>query len=190
MISARFPGNDCIGELFDGLASAGFSYSEVGATRGEVPSGYDVDRYSAVLGHGDATFELAKQAIRDWVPFRLSWVRLFPQAEPTKGVMVAVVARLVGMWWTNVSRVIYTVDESDAFGFAYGTLPFHAEMGEELFLVERSGESGEVTYRILAFSRPRHVLARLGYPFSRAAQRRFGAGSIEAMRGATSKPGV
>ncbi len=187
MISVRLPGADHIGELFDELATAKFSYSEVGATRGEVPKGYNVDRYSAILGYGDAAFESAKQAIRDWVPFHLPWIRVFPQSEPTKGVMAAVVARLVGLWWTNVSRVIYTVDEPDAFGFAYGTLPFHAETGEELFLVERSGESVEVIYRILAFSKPRHLLARLGYPVSRAAQRRFGAGSIEAMRGATSR---
>ncbi len=190
MISVRLPGVDHIGELFDELATAKFSYSEVGATRGEVPKGYNVDRYSAILGYGDATFESAKQAIRDWAPFHLPWIRVFPQSEPTKGVMAAVVVRLVGLWWTNVSRVIYTVDESDAFGFAYGTLPLHAEVGEELFLVERSGESAEVIYRILAFSKPRHVLARLGYPVSRAAQRRFGAGSIEAMRDATSRPDV
>jgi uncharacterized protein (UPF0548 family) len=104
--------------------------------------------------------------------------------------MVAVVAQILGVWWTNVSRVIYTIDERNLFGFAYGTLPYHAETGEELFIVERSGESAEVNYRILAFSKPRHVLARIGYPLSRAAQRRFGAASVEAMRDATSRPDV
>ena len=32
-------------------------------------------------------------------------------------------------------RVVYVVDEPDRRGFAYGTLPGHAESGEELFLV-------------------------------------------------------
>ena len=190
MISLRMPGADRIGDLFEQLADANFSYSEVGATCGEVPEGYNVDRYSTVLGHGDSTFELAKQAIRDWVPFQMPWIRITPQSEPRKEVLAAIVIRIVGLWWTNISRVIYTVDEPDRFGFAYGTLPFHAETGEELFLVERSRESGQVTYRILAFSNPRHILARLGYPLSRAAQRRFGVGSLEAMRRAASRSDV
>jgi len=190
MIATRLPGTNEIDALFERLSTTTYSYPEVGATRGEIPDGYNVDRYSVVLGKGDAVFDSAKKAIRNWVPFSLPWIHVFPQGEPKQGVMVAVVARLVGLWWTNVSRVIYTVDETDRFGFAYGTLPFHAETGEEVFLVQRSRESAEVSYRILAFSKPRHSLARLGYPLSRAAQRRFGAGSIEAMRAATMRPDV
>jgi uncharacterized protein (UPF0548 family) len=188
IIGTQVPGPDELRMLFDGLSTAGFSYPEVGATLGEIPSGYNVDRYSGILGEGDAVFESAKRAIRGWVPFHMPWIQVLPQAEPSQGVLVAVVARIAGLWWTNVSRVIYTIDEPDLFGFAYGTLQFHAETGEELFLVERSRESAQVEYRILAFSRPRHVLARLGYPLSRAAQRRFGAASVEAMRNATSSP--
>jgi uncharacterized protein (UPF0548 family) len=187
-IATRLPRADELDALFDRLSETTHSYPEVGATRGEIPKGYNVDRYSAILGRGDAVFESAKKAIRDWVPFHLPWIRVFPQGEPQPGVMVAVAARLVGVWWTNVSRVIYTIDEPDRFGFAYGTLSFHAETGEELFLVQRSRESAEVNYRILAFSKPRHALARLGYPLSRAAQRRFGAGSIQAMRKAMTRP--
>ena len=187
MISVELPRTDQIAKTLANLATAKYSYSDVGATRGEIPKGYNVDRYSASLGYGDDVFESAKKAIRAWVPFQISWIRVFPQSAPKPGVMVAVVVRLVWVWWTNVSRVIYSVDEHDSFGFAYGTTPFHAETGEELFLVERSGESAEVTYRILAFSKPRHPLARLGYPLSRAAQRRFAVGSIEAMRTATSR---
>ena len=39
----------------------------------------------------------------------------------------------------NAGRVVYLVDEDGPvprFGFAYGTLPGHAESGEERFLVE------------------------------------------------------
>jgi uncharacterized protein (UPF0548 family) len=186
MISIGIPQEDRVAEIFGALATSEYSYPDVGATRGAIPRGFHVDRYAATLGRGEGVFESAKDAIRGWKQFDLPWIRVIPQSQPAPGVMVAVVARILGLWWTNVSRVIYTVEETDAFGFAYGTLPFHAETGEELFLVERSRESGEVTYRVLAFSRPRHPLARLGYPLSRAAQRRFGAGSIEAMKRATS----
>jgi uncharacterized protein (UPF0548 family) len=125
---------------------------------------------------------LAKQALLDWGPFRVSWIRVFAQAAPEKGVLVAVVVHVAGLWWRNISRVIYRIDEPNVFGFAYGTLPPHAETGEELFLVEQSPITGEVTYRILAFSRPRHLLTRLGYPLARATQRRFGRDSIAAMQ--------
>jgi uncharacterized protein (UPF0548 family) len=69
-----------------------------------------------------------------------------------------------------------------AFGFAYGTLPGHAESGEERFLVEWDRAGGDVWYDLLAFSRPRHVLARLGYPLARRLQNRFAKESAAAMR--------
>jgi uncharacterized protein (UPF0548 family) len=53
-------------------------------------------------------------------------------------------------------------------GFAYGTLPGHAESGEEWFLVEWDRTDGGVCYDILAFSRPQQILARLGYPWVRS----------------------
>ena len=181
------PSEDRIARIFLALESVDYSYPHVGATRGTMPDGYNIDRNAAVIGHGVADFERAKQAIRDWRPFELPWVRAFPQSRPIPGTMIAVVAQIFGVWWTNVSRVVYVIDEDDRFGFAYGTLPIHAESGEELFCVERSRKTNDIHYRIAAFSRPRHPLARLGTPLSRAAQRRFGLGSIEAMRRAIRK---
>lgn len=51
------------------------------------------------------------------------------------------------------ARVVYVIDEPDRKGFAYGTLPGHAEEGEEAFLVHRDPE-GSVWLTIRAFSRP------------------------------------
>ena len=45
-------------------------------------------------------------------------------------------------------------------------------------------DDGDVRYEILAFSRPRHWLARVGYPFARLAQARFRRESCAAMVGA------
>ena len=79
----------------------------------------------------------------------------------------------------------------ERFGFAYGTLPGHAERGEERFLVEWSHEDDSVFYDVLAFSRPNHLLAWLGYPFARILQRRFARDSKEAMKEAVdSRPRV
>jgi uncharacterized protein (UPF0548 family) len=97
---------------------------------------------------------------------------------------VAVVARVLGVWWVNACRVVYVVDQDGPVarsGFAYGTLPGHAESAEERFLAEWDRADDSVWYDILAFSRPRHPLARLGYPLTRRTQRRFARDSAAAM---------
>ena len=188
MISLRLPADDGIRKLLRDHSDSPYSYPDVGATRGEFPSGYTVVRRAAVLGHGEPVFRAAKHALLGWGPFRVPWVRVFPQAAPGKGVLVAVVVRLAGLWWKNISRVIYMIDEPHAFGFAYGTLQIHTQTGEEQFLVEMSSATGEVTYKIQAFARPRHPLARLAYPLARATQRRFGSDSIAAMQKQVATP--
>ena len=67
------------------------------------------------------------------------------------------------------------------FGFAYGTLPGHAETGEERFLIEWDRTDNSVWYDVFAFSRPRHPLTRLGYPFARLTQNRFARQSAASM---------
>ncbi len=188
MRSRSPPDSEQIVALLEELREAPFSYREVGATRAipeVLPDGYDIDRTEVVLGRGAAVWEAAKAAIADWAPFHLPWIRVQAERAPAPGVLAAVMVKILGVWWTNVSRVVYTVDEPHRFGFAYGTLAHHAETGEERFLVEHAPETGEVTYRILAFSRPRHPLARPGYPLVRAAQKRFGVGSRAALLAAT-----
>ena len=66
---------------------------------------------------------------------------------------------------------MYLVEGSggaERFGFAYGTLPGHAERGEERFSVVLNRDDGSVHYEVLAMSRPKHPLAWLGYPFARS----------------------
>jgi uncharacterized protein (UPF0548 family) len=81
-----------------------------------------------------------------------------------------------------VSRVLETVDTLDRFGFLYGTTNHHAEEGEERFLLEYDREDGGVWYRLEAVSRPRHALARLAYPATRALQHRFARDSHARMK--------
>jgi uncharacterized protein (UPF0548 family) len=79
---------------------------------------------------------------------------------------------MLGLWCLCSARIVYVVDEPNRFGFAYGTLPGHVESGEERSLVERT-EDGTAWYDVRAFSRPRHVLTRIGYPVVRWLQKRF-----------------
>ena len=96
---------------------------------------------------------------------------------------MAVLASRCGVWWLNACRIVYVIDEAAPFrrfGFAYGTLPDHAERGEERFTVEWRDDDS-VWYDLLAFSQPRHWLARLGYPLTRHYQKCFGLDSLAAM---------
>lgn len=162
-----------------------FSYLIVGKTslQGAIEViGYDYDDNRVLLGEGDATFAAAKQAIRQWAMFEGQWACIHSDKTPIEtGRVVAMTARVLGVWWLNVAKIVYTVDEPNAFGFAYGTLTHHVESGEELFQVEMDAE-GKVWYRIKAFSRPRFWMVRLTYPFSRVFQRHFIKDSLKNMK--------
>ena len=168
-----------------------FSYPEVGATRGSLPHGYAIDHNRVRLGTGAEAFGRAVDAVRRWQMFRLGWVELcWPDAPIETGATVGILVSYPGIWWLNAARVVYILDEDGPvrrFGFAYGTLPEHAERGEERFTVEWLRADDSVWYDLLAFSRPKHALAVAGYPFARALQRRFARDSKRAMLEACSR---
>lgn len=165
--------------------SESFSYSQLGSTRGAQPASGVVDHNRVRLGHGRTTFERAKLAIRNWKMFDLAWVSLFGSEAPIEpGTNVAILVRHFGFWSLNACRIVYVIDEIAAtqrYGFAYGTLEQHAEIGEERFTVEYNLADDSVTYDLYAVSRP-GPLARLAYPLARKLQKRFAQDSKEAMR--------
>lgn len=159
-----------------------FTYEAVGATAASPPRGFVVDRHAVELGSGQACFERARAALFGFAMFDLGWVEAHPEAGPVRpGLTVVVLVRAFGLWFENAARVVYVVDEDSRAGFAYGTLPGHAESGEERFGVERDAR-GTVRYDLLAFSRPHTRLARLARPCVRALQRRFARDSLHAMQ--------
>ena len=186
MLLFREPSQPRISRVLEAQRGAPFSYDRVGASReapGEVP-GYVVDRNRVRLGSGEEVFGRAVEALRAWRMFDVNWARLVPAGAPAEeGTTVGVLARHYGFWSLNVSRVVYGFEEDGAVrrrGFAYGTLPEHAESGEERFAVEQH-EDGSVFYDLYAFSRPNHPLAKVGRPVARGLQRRFARNSLAAM---------
>jgi uncharacterized protein (UPF0548 family) len=116
--------------------------------------------------------------------FDLGWLRIFPQdTEIRRGAVVAAVVSHLGFWSVNVSRIVYVAEPEPqiSFAFAYGTLPEHAETGEERFAVSWNQEDDSVWFDILAFSKPKSLLAQIGYPLGRRLQRRFAHDSLAAM---------
>jgi uncharacterized protein (UPF0548 family) len=185
MVSCGKPSVESVRRFLTSQTELPFTYKAVGATAAMPPPGYAVDRTRVKLGAGEPAFRAAEAALQRWEQFRLGWVEAWSPDTPLRsGEVVAVMGRAVGFWWLNSCRIIYVVNESGPvyrFGFAYGTLPGHVESGEERFLIEWNRIDDGVWYDILAFSRPNHVLARLGYPVVRKLQKRFGRDSAAAM---------
>ena len=189
MISFRKPSADSLRRIIATQSGLGFTYPSVGATKtgDPTPAGYVVDHTRVELGRGSTVFDRAQKALARWDQFRLGWLQAFPDDTPLRaGETVIVLARAFGVWWTNAARIVYTIDEPEEslarFGFAYGTLPGHVESGEERFLIEWDRETDQVWFDILAFSRPRHIMTRIGRRQARAMQKKFGQQSTAAMR--------
>lgn len=163
-----------------------FSYRHVGATRTDPPSGFDVDHSRKLIGRGSGDYFKAKRAVDEWKMFDIPWIGIhWKESQAREGMNVALVAKHLGFYSINCSRVVYVFDEEgpvERYGFAYGTLLSHNECGEERFTVEFDSKSEEVWYDLYAFSKPRHPLARLGYFYSRYLQREFRFASMDAMR--------
>ena len=186
MILVKRPSFAEVREFLNGQQLLSLSYRAAGSTRdNSAPAGFNVDHNRIRLGAGAHAFEKAVEAVARWKMFDIGWVELLYPDSPIKaGVVVGVLVKVMGLWTLNACRVIYTIDEESPvrrFGFAYGTLPGHAESGEERFSVEWRDADDSVWYDLYAFSRPRHPLARLGYPVSRMFQKRFAADSKLAM---------
>lgn len=186
MLSFRRPTADTIRAFLAAQARLNLTYAPVGATATKPPAGYVVDHTRIKLGGGEKVFAAAKTGLERWQQFRLGWLEATPEDTPIKeGQVVAILARSIGLWWLNACRIVAVISGDGPvkrFGFGYGTLPDHAGSGEERFLVEWDREDDSVWYDILAFSRPQHFLARLGYPVVRLTQKRFRRESAAAMR--------
>ncbi|MEO8650484.1 MAG: DUF1990 domain-containing protein [Acidobacteriota bacterium] len=185
MLYLKKPDTDEVRAFIERRRNSEFSYAAVGASAGAAPEGYNVDHNRCLLGRGVEDFERAKNAIRQWKMFDLSWVEAFPPAAIEAGAVAAILVRHFGIWSLNACRIVYVFDEQESpierFGFAYGTLAEHAESGEERFTIEYDPGSGEVCYDLYAFSRPNQWFAKIGYSAARRLQREFAAGSLAAM---------
>ena len=185
MFLARRPSQREIEEFIGRLRDLPLSYNPIGIAK-ESPDGFKVDEASGVIGNGEQDFERAKQALTEWRHFDFGWVELFPRgASIEPGSVVAILVHHLGFWSLNGCRVVYTLGDRRTgpnFGFAYGTLANHAELGEEIFEVTFAPETNGVVYRIRAVSKARAPLARIGYPLTRMLQERFRRDSIIALR--------
>lgn len=185
MFFALKPNRESIAAFIAAQKNCEISYAEVGCTRDmRPPNRYNVDHNRVRLGQGPEAYEKAKEAIRRWKMFDMPWLELcWPVAPIQVGTTVAVAVSHFGFWSLNACRIVYTVEEQEPlekYGFAYGTLGEHAEIGEERFSVEFYRSERSVWYDLYAVSRPGAV-AQIAYPLARLLQRRFAKDSLRAM---------
>lgn len=156
------------------LGSTDLSYPEHGATReGRLPDGYNHLRVEVPLGHGRAVLAAAGEAVTTFRMHRASGFGIRADAErAAPGVAIEVAVGLGPLHVTAPCRVVWTVDEEDRIGFAYGTRHGHPERGEEAFVVELRAD-GSVWFTVTAFSRPAALLTRLGGPLVPVLQRGY-----------------
>jgi uncharacterized protein (UPF0548 family) len=172
-----------------GLAGAELTYPEVGASSAEpLPSGYGHVRRDVALGDGRAVFERAVDGLLGWQMHRdagLAVTTTGKRAAP--GAVVLLRAGRRPLRLMIPCRVVYTLDEADCRGFAYGTLPGHPEQGEEAFMVVMT-DDGHVRFRVRAFSRPASLIARAGGPLTRMIQQHVTDRYVRAIRDLARRP--
>src|SRR4051812_15333857 len=84
-------------------------------------AGFQVDQARAELGRGEACFLAACAAIKDWRMFPSEWTGISPSRAPIEvNQVVAVLARVCGVWWLNCCRIVAVTDDHEPvrrFGF-------------------------------------------------------------------------
>ena len=142
------------------LRSARFTYDYVGATANDpLPANFGhLERWRTLR---DSEFETAAAQLMSWRIHEAAGLTVSassPRVEPD-----AVVEMFLGPRWMRiraVCRVVYVIAEPDHVGFAYGTLPGHAESGEESFILDH--RDGQPRFTVRAFSHPASRLSRFG----------------------------
>jgi uncharacterized protein (UPF0548 family) len=166
-----------------GLMRAEYLDGSGGIRRIGLPTGFVLDRRRTQIGEGKEAYERSIREIRNWTQFDLGWARVANSPAPIEvGPIVAVEVHSLGLWSLNLSRIVEVIQTGSRFGFIYKTTPTHVEEGEERFEVLLDEKSDAVWYETEAVSRPRDLMALLGYPVTRAFQHRFARDSHRRMK--------
>jgi uncharacterized protein (UPF0548 family) len=169
MLSLHRPDPAALDALLDAERERELTYRHVGARFGKFPPGFRHDRWSETLGAGDDAFVRACDGLRRWEPHRAAGVLLTPAMPELRAGMTLLVQTRVGpVHVVGGCRILHVVDEPGRFGFVYGTLPSHPEIGEEAFTVVEGDD--DVRFEVMAVSRWREPLVRIASPLARAVQ--------------------
>lgn len=180
MLSLRRLGPVQLDALLTDARRSAPTYREVGASRDErPPSGYHHVRMRERIGD-PSTFDRAVVGLRTWAAHEGAGLRIYPNDDVAFDATVVAVTSLGFVHIVAPCRVVALFKEPNLFGFSYGTLPGHPEIGEESFVLQRI--DGATFFTVSAFSRPVDLLARLSGPIGRSVQRSVTRRYIRALR--------
>lgn len=152
------------------------------------PAGLRRHRWATPLVGADP-LATGRSALETWAVHRGVGMEVLADGPLVVGTTVAISARVLRLWVDIACRVVRLVDEPDRFGFAYGTLPTHPEVGEEAFLLIRDPATGECEFVVEAVSRPAAPLGRAAAPVADRLQTRSARRYLAAMRDLVSATG-
>jgi uncharacterized protein (UPF0548 family) len=162
------------------LVTGTLNYAQVGATRPheqtwtEKPSGYRRYERTIRIGHGQARWESVKSEVFGWgVKTRSGFTvesRAGSNIRAQVGAEYVLVASLGPFAIREPVRVVASVEDSDRYGFAYGTLHGHPVSGEEAFIVHRTPDA-VIWLTLRSLTRPARGRWRLAFPAILVAQR-------------------
>jgi uncharacterized protein (UPF0548 family) len=169
VLSLHRPTDAELDALLDDESEQELTYRDTGARFGKFPPGFRHDRWTEHLGAGPEVLARACDGLRRWEAHRAAGVLLTPATpELRAGTTLLVQTRVGPVHVVGGCRILHVVDEPGRFGFVYGTLPSHPEVGEEAFTVV-DGDDG-VRFEVMAVSRWREPLVRMAAPLARAVQ--------------------
>lgn len=143
------------------------------------PSGCHRMRASTALAPG-ASLAAVGAALLAWDVHRGAGVRVAAEGPARTGGTVVLGLRLGLLWALAPCRVVAVVEEPDAIGFTYATLPGHPATGVERFVVRRG--AGGLSFDVEAVSRPALPGGRLLAPGAAVVQRLVTARYLAAAR--------
>lgn len=162
------PRRDQLDRLLADASAADFTYEHTTSTLTRV----DLPTWRRDLGDVPGAYERAVAALQSWAPQRRIGARIHPDAAMLEaGTSLLVVLRAGPAEIVAPVRIVAVIDETDRFGYAYGTLPGHPERGEESFIVERTA-GGSTRASIVIDAHPATIAARLTAPIVTLLQRR------------------
>jgi uncharacterized protein (UPF0548 family) len=177
----------------EALAGKSYNFDPDQSEHFTTDNGWKIDDYTQPLPpeppgppRPGGSFEVAQRLMRDYQFADPAIVRaIYAEDSPFERRDMLLEGRFYGLRFHLGVRVGGLVDQELAldgrplrrWGWSYRTLQGHLEMGQMDYEVRKWLDSGEVDFRIHAFSRPAHIpnpVVRLGFRvFGRWVQRRF-----------------
>lgn len=131
------------------------------------------DEATTIIGRGDAAWTRATHDVLRWAVKTRSGFRVSSPGPVEVGARPVITARALGVTIAEPVEVVAIVNENTRVGFAYRTLPGHPVLGEECFIVSRSGDSPDdvVSFTVRSLTGPApHQPWRMLHPVLRLAQ--------------------